>query len=213
MFFGDPLAAFANIGRALHPSARLVLLTWQPLSANKWLREFLGALSAGRDLPAPPPDAPGPFSLSDPDRVRDVLGRAGYDAVEVDGRRAPMWFGRSAEEAYGFIRGLMGWMVTGLDEPARHRALDGLRATLVAHESGQGRHLRVGGLADHRSTGLIVAARQAVHAARRGGSSRPSRARACSTRPRSASRGGPTGRAVRVSGRPRAWQAAARASS
>src|SRR5438094_3130413 len=26
-----------------------------------------GALAAGRDLPAPPPDAPGPLALSDPD--------------------------------------------------------------------------------------------------------------------------------------------------
>jgi ubiquinone/menaquinone biosynthesis C-methylase UbiE len=30
MFFGDPAAAFGNIGRALRPAGRLTLLTWQP---------------------------------------------------------------------------------------------------------------------------------------------------------------------------------------
>ncbi|MGR6917476.1 hypothetical protein ACU635_24840 [[Actinomadura] parvosata] len=29
MFFADPVAAFANIGRALRPGARLVQLVWQ----------------------------------------------------------------------------------------------------------------------------------------------------------------------------------------
>lgn len=59
MFFGDPLAAFTNIGHALRPGGRLALLVWQPLAGNEWIREISGALAAGRDLPAPPPGAPG----------------------------------------------------------------------------------------------------------------------------------------------------------
>src|SRR5687768_2036780 len=57
MFFGDHVAAFTNIGRALRPGGRLALVTWQPLAGNEWLREISGALAAGRDLPSPPPDA------------------------------------------------------------------------------------------------------------------------------------------------------------
>ena len=53
MFFGDIVAAFTNIGRALRPSGRLTLLTWQPLPNNEWIREISTALAAGRDLPAP----------------------------------------------------------------------------------------------------------------------------------------------------------------
>ena len=60
MFFGDHVAAFSNIGRALRSGGRLVLVTWQPLPGNEWIREISGALAAGRDLPAPPPDAPAP---------------------------------------------------------------------------------------------------------------------------------------------------------
>ena len=40
MFFGDPVAAFANIGRALRPGGRLVFACWQDLLRNEW--ELLG---------------------------------------------------------------------------------------------------------------------------------------------------------------------------
>ena len=75
MFFGDPVAAFANLHRALRPDGRLTLLTWQGVTDNEWLTEFRAALAVGRDLPTPPPDAPSPFALADPDRVRAILER------------------------------------------------------------------------------------------------------------------------------------------
>jgi SAM-dependent methyltransferase len=138
MFFGDPVAAFTNIARALRPGARLVLLTWQPLARNEWIRELSTALAAGRERPAPPPDAPGPFSLSEPDRVRTVLGAAGFADVALDGVSAGMWFGDDAGDAYQFVLGLLGWMLDGLDGAARHRALDALRATIMEHETADG---------------------------------------------------------------------------
>ena len=74
MFFGDPVAAFTNIARALRRGGRLVLLTWQGLEGNEWIRELSTAMAAGRERPNPPVGAPGPFSLSDhptsPDRPR-----------------------------------------------------------------------------------------------------------------------------------------------
>jgi SAM-dependent methyltransferase len=135
MFFGDLIAAFANIGRALAPGGRLVLATWQPLAGNEWIRAISGALAAGRDLPVPPPDAPGPFSLSDPDRVRTVLAAAGFTNVELESSVARMWFGADAEDAGRFVLGLMGWMLQGLDDADRARAVDALRATMTAHET------------------------------------------------------------------------------
>ena len=46
MFFGDPAAAFTNIGRALRPGGRLVMLAWQGPGPNEW-----SASSAARWLP------------------------------------------------------------------------------------------------------------------------------------------------------------------
>jgi SAM-dependent methyltransferase len=138
MFFGDLTAAFVNIGRALRPAGRLVLLAWQPLPNNEWVRELTGALAAGRALPAPPADAPGPFSLADPKRVRAILEAAGFSEIEHRGTTADLWFGNDADDAYRFVLGLLGWMLEGLDDAGRARALDGLRSTVAAHETDRG---------------------------------------------------------------------------
>jgi SAM-dependent methyltransferase len=137
MFFGDQAAAFANIGRALRPGGRLVLVTWQPLPGNEWIREISAALAAGRDLPTPPPDA-GPFSLADPSRVRALLTGANFAEVELEGTTAGMWFGSDADDAHQFVLGLMGWMLEGLDDAGRSRALDALHATMSAHQTPDG---------------------------------------------------------------------------
>jgi hypothetical protein len=138
MFFGDHVAAFRNIGNALRTGRRLVLVTWGPLAGNEWIREISKALAAGRDLPAPPPDAPGPFALSEPDRVRGVLTSAGFTDIYLDAATAGMWFGNDADDAHRFVLGLMGWMLQGLDNAGRGRAIDALHATMAAHATADG---------------------------------------------------------------------------
>src|SRR5262249_46534511 len=138
MFFGDPHAAFTNIARALRGRGRLALLSWQPLPANEWVAELTAALAAGRDLPAPPPEAPGPFALADPARVRQLLTGAGFTSIEVAPMQAPMWFGAAPGDGHAFALGLLGWMLEGLDEDRRARALDALRATIAAHTTADG---------------------------------------------------------------------------
>jgi SAM-dependent methyltransferase len=138
MFFGDPVAAFRNVARALRPSGRLALLAWQQRPSNEWIGAFVQALAAGRALPDLPPDAPAPFSLSNPDRVRQLLMEAGFADVRLEGLTAPMHFGADAEDAHRFVLGQLGWMLEGLDEAGRARASDALRATLTAHETERG---------------------------------------------------------------------------
>jgi SAM-dependent methyltransferase len=138
MFFGDPIVAFTNIARAVRPGGRLVLLTWQPLAHNEWIREFSGAFAAGRNLPTPPDTAPGPFSLSDPDRVRALLTGGGFTNIELARSTAGMWFGTDADDAHRFVFGLLGWMLDGLDDTRRDQARAALGATLTAHETDRG---------------------------------------------------------------------------
>jgi SAM-dependent methyltransferase len=138
MFFGDPIAAFGNIARSLRPGGRLVLLTWQGPADNEWIRELSGALAAGRAVRLPPPDAPGPFALSDPDRVRTILTASGFADIRIDGAAENMWFGHDADDAHRFVRGLMGWMLEALDDAARAQAVEDLRATLAAHLTADG---------------------------------------------------------------------------
>jgi SAM-dependent methyltransferase len=133
MFFADPVEAFGNVAQALVPGGRLVMLVWQPLQANEWFTAIVDAFAAGRSLPAPPPDAPSPFSLADPDRTTTLLGTAGYQEIDIRPMAEPMWFGRDADDAVTFIHGVSGWMLEGLDEEARARALLDLRNAAEAH--------------------------------------------------------------------------------
>lgn len=138
MFFGDPDAAFGNLALALRPGGRLGLLVWQAVADNEWFTEISTALAAGRDLPMPPPDAPGPFSMSDPDRVRSRLEAGGFGDVELESIREPLGFGPDADVAYDFIVGLLGWMLQGLDGAGQVRAIGALRGTLAAHATDDG---------------------------------------------------------------------------
>jgi SAM-dependent methyltransferase len=137
-FFGDPDAAYRNLARALRRGGRLAMLVWQPIPANEWISEIGTALAAGRRLPLPPLDAPGPFAFGDPSRVRAVLSRAGFSDVDVQPRTAPMWFGTDVEDALAFILGVAGWMADGLDDAARERAVADLRDRVTAHAGDDG---------------------------------------------------------------------------
>jgi SAM-dependent methyltransferase len=85
MFFADPTAAFANLRTALQPDGRLGFVCWQPVMANPWMLTPVMALAGIVPLPTPAaPDAPGPFSFGDPDRVRRILDGAGFRDVAID---------------------------------------------------------------------------------------------------------------------------------
>lgn len=138
MFFGEPVTAFRNIARALVPGGRLALLTWQPFARQEWLREFASSLGSGRDFPPPPPGTPGPFGLAEPERVEAILRDAGFGDISPAAVGMPMWFGGGVDDARGFVLAISGWMLEGLDDDARARALDALDASLVEHATPDG---------------------------------------------------------------------------
>jgi SAM-dependent methyltransferase len=138
MFFGDPIAAFANLHRALRREGRLTLLTWQSLDDNEWLTEFRAAMAVGRTLPTPPPDAPSPFALSNPDRVTAILGEAGFSNISFQSLCEPMSFGPDPADAFDFVSGLTGSMLEGVEDARRESALATLRATIDEHTGTDG---------------------------------------------------------------------------
>jgi SAM-dependent methyltransferase len=138
MFFGDPRAAFTNIARALRPGGRLVLLTWQPFARQEWISSFFAALDAGRGLAAPPPGMPGPFGLSDPDQVREILTSAGFADVRLAGVEKPMDYGPDPDDAASFVAGQFVGLVDTLDAGTRAAALDRLRAVMAEHRTERG---------------------------------------------------------------------------
>ncbi|GAA0568553.1 class I SAM-dependent methyltransferase [Actinomadura livida] len=102
MFFADPVAAFGNIRRALRGGGRLAFLSMAPIAEN----------DIGKVLAALPPlgHAPvghdgGPLSLSEPDRVREVLEEAGFRSVACRKVHAEQVEGRDARDAGEFFAG------------------------------------------------------------------------------------------------------------
>ena len=136
MFFDDPVAAFINIARALRPGGRLVLLAWQPFERNEWLTAVFAALSTGGPVTPFPPDGPGPFGLSDPERVRAVLGAAGYADIRLTGMHRPGLVGRRpGGRRCAFSPGSAPCSWRELDPVGRAVALDALRASLTDHHT------------------------------------------------------------------------------
>jgi SAM-dependent methyltransferase len=140
MFFNEPVAAFRNIATAMRRGGRLALLSWQELAKNEWLTSFGGALAAGRTLPTPPVGTPGPFGLAEPEGVRQILGQAAFQDVDLVALNEPVRFGSDADDAWPFVAsmGIVRGLTEGLDDYARTKALEQLRRVLVAHESSEG---------------------------------------------------------------------------
>lgn len=138
MFFADPAAAFGNLARATRPHGRLAMLVWRGIEHNEWLREFMGAIGAVRPLPSPPPGAPGPFALSDPQRVRGLLEGSGWRDPIFAAHDQPMWFGPDPDTATAFIVGQMAWLFAMLDDAERRQAEANLRDVMAAHTGGDG---------------------------------------------------------------------------
>jgi ubiquinone/menaquinone biosynthesis C-methylase UbiE len=140
MFFGDPGAAFANIGRALRPAGRLVMMVWQAHERNEWevaIRQSLGAAGGPAAIPSGAPD---PFSLADPQGVKQMLQAAGFAGVAFTDVREPVYYGPDVTAALDWVRGFActSEALRRLDPAAAARATGRLREALAAHLSDDG---------------------------------------------------------------------------
>ena len=138
MFFGDPGAAFANIGRALRPGGRLVILVWQAREHNEWAIAIDRALATG-SAPAEP-GAPDAFSLADPAATTALLRAAGFVDMGCTAVRQPVYYGRDPDTALAWVRrfGNTQRALRQLDPPAAERTLDRLRETMTEHLGADG---------------------------------------------------------------------------
>jgi SAM-dependent methyltransferase len=100
MFFDDHRVAFRNLRAAARPGGRLSFVCWQDLAKNLWAARPLEAVM--RLLPeSAMPDMlhegrPGPFFMSDPARVRAILGDAGWKDVSLEPVEMPLHLGGAA---------------------------------------------------------------------------------------------------------------------
>jgi ubiquinone/menaquinone biosynthesis C-methylase UbiE len=140
MFFDDPVAAFANIGRALRPAGRLVMMVWQAQQANEWEVAIRRSLQGVEGAAAVAPAGPDPFSLADPETVEELLDAAGFAAVAFTDVHEPVYYGPDVETALAWVRGFTctSSLLERLDPAATEHALERLRGTLASHAGRDG---------------------------------------------------------------------------
>jgi len=107
MFFEQPASAFENIRTELRPGGRAVFVVWRALAENPWATTPIDAVKPILKAPLakPDPDAPGPFSFADANKIERVLGDAGWAHVSItpwDGDIA-IGGGGSLEESADFL--------------------------------------------------------------------------------------------------------------
>jgi SAM-dependent methyltransferase len=139
MFFADPTAAFINIHRSLRPNGRLAFICWRALEENPL--DMLPLRAASAHLPPQPvhdPDAPGPFAFANPDRVRGILERAGFEEIGIAAHDDQVGSGNL--EAMLTVCSHVGALGKILREnpDLRAAALPAVRAALAAHDGPAG---------------------------------------------------------------------------
>ncbi len=98
MFFADPVAAFTNIGRALRPGARLVLMVWQGREHNEWATAIQSVLDPERESLAA-----AAFSLADPSVTTRILTAAGFASIAFAEVHEPVFYGADVGAAYNAV--------------------------------------------------------------------------------------------------------------
>ncbi|MEQ1820246.1 MAG: methyltransferase domain-containing protein [Terricaulis sp.] len=85
MFFDDTAAAFAKIRAAMNPNGRIVFICWRTFKENGWSHAPLAALQPILKTPITPadPNAPGPFQLQDPEKIKTMLATSGWRDVSI----------------------------------------------------------------------------------------------------------------------------------
>jgi SAM-dependent methyltransferase len=101
----DHGAAFRALRRVLAPGGVLAAAVWGPPDEHL-LSVGPAALARLLDRSPPPPDRPGPFSMSDPSRLIEELTAAGFADVTVTESVAPFRFD-SAEAYIQYCRALI----------------------------------------------------------------------------------------------------------
>jgi len=141
MFFGDPVAAFANMRRAARTGARMAFVCWRPLAENPWIGVPMRAVSPHvPPRPKADPQAPGMFAFADPQRVSQVLTAAGWASPRIDKLDLDLDIaaGRGLEEAVTQstqIGAVNSWL---RDQPADivAAAIISIREALAPHRNG-----------------------------------------------------------------------------
>jgi SAM-dependent methyltransferase len=83
MFFTEAPLAVSRLRALLKQGGQLDWAVWAPPAHNPWMGGVRPIVERHIDLPPMDPDAPGPFSLADTDKLQSLLTQAGFTAIDI----------------------------------------------------------------------------------------------------------------------------------
>jgi SAM-dependent methyltransferase len=137
MFFGDPVAAFANLHRAARAGGALNAFAFRSAAENPFMTTAERA--AAPFLPELPPrkaDAPGQFAFANRDRVRSILARAGWRDIDISEVDVVCTLARAQLDRYIARLGPVGMALNQAPEGVRERIVDTVRAAFAPFVAG-----------------------------------------------------------------------------
>jgi ubiquinone/menaquinone biosynthesis C-methylase UbiE len=137
MFFADPVAAFANLRRAIAPGGGMRFFCWRGPDDNPFMTA--GTRATRHLLPEMPerrPGSPGQFAFAAPERIEEILAAAGWEGVEVEAVDVPCAFPQSGLLGYLTRLGPVGQALVDADEATRAEVLDALRDAYAPYIEG-----------------------------------------------------------------------------
>jgi ubiquinone/menaquinone biosynthesis C-methylase UbiE len=85
MFFADPALSFANLRKAMRRTGRLAFACWREARSNPFFMVPLQAVYQHvPKMPQVGPEEPGPFAFASEERVKRILGAAGFSEVAME---------------------------------------------------------------------------------------------------------------------------------
>ncbi len=118
MFFAEPERAFANLRSALKPSGRVAFSCFRTPKENGLITTILAAVTEFvPPLPKTNPDDPGPFAFQDPERVKRILGAAGFKSITLE----PVDVQTDISNGKGMAEALVNAMEIGPRQPRPQR--------------------------------------------------------------------------------------------
>ena len=144
MFFEHPETALGHVHAMLHDEGRIAFACWQPMEVNPWIGlQVAAVMPFAPEVPPPPgPDDPGPFSFGDPDRIRRVLGEAGFKDIQIDGFTPKIALGATKDldeaVAFGLEVGPASMLLADTDDATKAKATEAVRDALAPYHTDTG---------------------------------------------------------------------------
>ncbi|MGH9893889.1 MAG: class I SAM-dependent methyltransferase [bacterium] len=138
MLMADPGAAFRETYRVMRPGGRLAFSVFGAPGRNPWASLVGQLLVAGGHIPAPVPESPGIFALSDSKRIDELVTRAGFASPDVT--ETPLTWRFASPDAYWWF---LTEMAGAISPVLRSLALED-QAKLRTHLDGMAQPFRAG---------------------------------------------------------------------